>query len=197
MGENRDEELQNIISRAVAGDKVAFSMLYDCTIRNVSGTVRFLLDDKAGFEDVVQEIYIEVYKSLPKFDLGRSFHSWVIGIAIRQVNSYRRKTWRLFRLLEKNRQYETQGIEPDFAANVADRLDSRELVEQIDRLPYKYRQVIVLRYLHEYSQEEIARVLGIPIGTVKSRIHTALRKLKGGRSAEEYFLRKVGERHGL
>ncbi|MED4731334.1 sigma-70 family RNA polymerase sigma factor [Aneurinibacillus migulanus] len=197
MTENRDEELRNIISQAASGDKEAFGRLYDCTIQDISGTVRFLLNDKTGFEDVIQEIYIEVYKSLPKFDLSRSFRSWVIGIAVRQVNNYRRKTWRLFRLLEKNRQYETQDMEPDFTASVANRLDSRELIEQIDRLPYKYRQVIVLRYLHEYSQEEIARILEIPVGTVKSRIHSALKKLRGGRSAEEYFLQKVGERHGL
>jgi RNA polymerase sigma-70 factor (ECF subfamily) len=196
VSEKENGDLRDTIRRAVNGDREAFGKLYDCTIRDVSGTVRFLLEDKTNVEDVIQDIYLEVYTSLPKFDVARSFRSWVIGIAVRQVHNYRRKSWRLFRLLEKKQRYAVSETEPDFAGGVVDRLDSQELIRQIDSLPYKHRQVIVLRYLHEYSQEEIARILDIPVGTVKSRIHAALRKLRQEQGEGGYFLRKAGEHHG-
>ncbi|MRU04757.1 sigma-70 family RNA polymerase sigma factor, partial [Bacillus anthracis] len=60
------------------------------------------------------------------------------------------------------------------------------------KLPYKLKQVIILRYLHDYSQEEVAQILHIPIGTVKSRIHAALKKLRQKEQIEEIFLGEVG-----
>ncbi|AMA74344.1 MULTISPECIES: sigma-70 family RNA polymerase sigma factor [Aneurinibacillus] len=194
--EQENEELLENIRRSIAGDREAFARIYDCTVRDVTGTVRFLLEDRASAEDVIQEIYIEIYKSLPKFNPARSFRSWVIGIAIRQVNNYRRRRWRLFRLLAKNQQYTSQETEPDFSGEVADRLDSLEVIRLVDNLPYKYKQVIVLRYLYEYSQEEIARILDIPVGTVKSRLHFALEKLRNISYTNAYSLGKAGESHG-
>ncbi|MDE1399007.1 sigma-70 family RNA polymerase sigma factor, partial [Bacillus licheniformis] len=79
---------------------------------------------------------------------------------------------------------------------VADRLDSLEVIRLVDNLPYKYKQVIVLRYLYEYSQEEIARILDIPVGTVKSRLHFALEKLRNISYTNAYSLGKAGESHG-
>jgi RNA polymerase sigma-70 factor (ECF subfamily) len=105
MRGTNEEEVAMLIQQSLTGDKAAFSRIYDLTVQDMIGTVRFLLEDRASMEDVIQEIYIEAYKSLEKFDRTRSFRSWMIGIAIRQVNNYRRKTWRLFRLLEKKQQY--------------------------------------------------------------------------------------------
>jgi RNA polymerase sigma-70 factor (ECF subfamily) len=197
MRGTNEEEVAMLIQQSLTGDKAAFSRIYDLTVQDVMGTVRFLLEDRASMEDVIQEIYIEAYKSLEKFDLTRSFRSWMIGIAIRQVNNYRRKTWRLFRLLEKKQQYAVVNAEPDVANAVADRLEHQQWIAQIEKLPYKYRQVIVLRYLHDYSQAEIAHILNIPVGTVKSRIHCALQKLRKKQTDATYFFREAGERHGI
>ncbi|WCN37334.1 sigma-70 family RNA polymerase sigma factor [Aneurinibacillus uraniidurans] len=197
MRETNEEEVNVLIHQSLTGDKTAFSQLYDRTIRDVMGTVRFLLEDRTVMEDVVQEIYIEVYRSLAKFDSTRSFRSWVTGIAVRQVHNYRRKTWRLFRLLEKKQRYTSVEVEPDVANAIADKLEHQQWIEQIQELPYKYKQVIVLRYLHEYSQDEIAHILGIPVGTVKSRIHSALQKLRKKQTNATHFFGEAGERHGV
>lgn len=65
----------------------------------------------------------------------------------------------------------------------------------MERLPYKLKQVVILHYLNEYNQEEIADALGIPLGTVKSRIHAALKKLRSKRSSEILHMGKVEDLH--
>ncbi|MNI95983.1 ECF RNA polymerase sigma factor SigW [compost metagenome] len=65
----------------------------------------------------------------------------------------------------------------------------------MNRLPFKLKQVIILHYLQEYSQEEIAAILEIPLGTVKSRIHAALQKLRQKRQADIIRIRKVEDMH--
>ncbi len=60
-------------------------------------------------------------------------------------------------------------------------------------LPYKLKQVIILRYLHDYSQEEVANILDIPVGTVKSRIYAALKKLRQKEHGGNIILKEVGD----
>ncbi|MNY71690.1 RNA polymerase sigma-E factor [compost metagenome] len=69
------------------------------------------------------------------------------------------------------------------------------LMDKVKSLPYKLRQVIVLHYLQEYSQEEAAAILGIPLGTVKSRIHAALQKLRRKQKADTIRIGKVEDLH--
>ncbi|WP_236692999.1 sigma-70 family RNA polymerase sigma factor [Aneurinibacillus tyrosinisolvens] len=191
------EEMNKLIDRTIAGDREAFGEIYEKTIDNVSRTVHFLLGDKSSFDDVLQEIYLQIYKSLPGFDRKRPFRPWVTGIAIRQVNSYRRKNWMLFRIAAKKREQEEEKTEPDFSGDVVDRLENEELLRQIESLPYKLKQVVILRYLHDYSQEEVAQILDIPAGTVKSRIHSALQKLRKKQESSIHFFREAGSRYEL
>ncbi len=79
-----------------------------------------------------------------------------------------------------------------FSNDVVSKISNQKLIELIHKLPYKLKQVIILRYLHDYSQEEVAQILHIPIGTVKSRIHAALKKLRQKEQVEEIFLGEVG-----
>ncbi|SIR41885.1 RNA polymerase sigma-70 factor, ECF subfamily [Paenibacillus macquariensis] len=66
----------------------------------------------------------------------------------------------------------------DFTHEVVDKLSNHSLLMNVEHLPYKLKQVVILHYLSEYSQEEVANILRIPLGTVKSRIHAALQKLR-------------------
>lgn len=80
----------------------------------------------------------------------------------------------------------------DFSNDVVSKISNQKLIKLIHKLPYKLKQVIILRYLHDYTQEEVAHILHIPIGTVKSRIHAALKKLRQKEQVEEIFLGEVG-----
>lgn len=185
---------EELVTLALAGDRQAFDRLYDQTIQVIYRTVHFLVGNSSDAEDIVQETYVEMYRNLSKFKEGRAFQPWLIGIAIRQVNAYRRKKWMRFRLFQKASGQGTE-IEADFAPDVVDRLANRELVAMLEQLPYKLKQVVILRYLNEYSQEEVAAILEIPVGTVKSRLHAALSKLRG-LSKTGFQMSQEVEKHG-
>ncbi|MED1917927.1 sigma-70 family RNA polymerase sigma factor [Bacillus thuringiensis] len=187
---------EDLIRLAAAGDQSAFGMLYDQTVDEVAVTVHFLLGDKQARDDVLQEIFLEVYRSLPRFEIGRPFRPWITGIAIRQINNHRRKKWKWFQLFAKQQQYTHTNAAPDFSGDVVRKMDNLLLLEKINQLPYKYREVIILRYLQEYAQDEVAHILQIPVGTVKSRISTALRKLRSKYNKTLHFFTEVEKRHG-
>ncbi|MBJ8105104.1 MULTISPECIES: sigma-70 family RNA polymerase sigma factor [Bacillus cereus group] len=181
----------DLIQLTLSGNKEAYSELYDKTIQEIYKTAHFLIEDKADVDDVVQEIYIQLYESLRKYDSKKPFRPWLIGLAIKQIHSYRRKRWMRLRIVKKAEE-QRKPVQIDFSSDVVSKISNQKLIELIHKLPYKLKQVIILRYLHDYSQEEVAQILHIPIGTVKSRIHAALKKLRQKEQVEEIFLGEVG-----
>lgn len=181
----------DLIQLTLSGNKEAYSELYDKTIQEIYKTAHFLIEDKADVDDVVQEIYIQLYESLRKYDSEKPFRPWLIGLAIKQIHSYRRKRWMRLRIVKKAEE-QRKPVQIDFSSDVVSKISNQKLIELIHKLPYKLKQVIILRYLHDYSQEEVAQILHIPIGTVKYRIHAALKKLRQKEQVEEIFLGEVG-----
>ncbi|WP_342719192.1 sigma-70 family RNA polymerase sigma factor [Bacillus paramycoides] len=181
----------DLIQLTLSGNKEAYSKLYDKTIQGVYKTAHFLIEDKMDVDDVVQEIYIQLYESLRKYDSEKPFRPWLIGLAIKQIHSYRRQRWMRIRIIKKAEE-QRKPVQIDFSNDVVSKISNKKLIELIHKLPYKLKQVIILRYLHDYSQEEVAQILHIPIGTVKSRIHAALKKLRQKEQVEEIFLGEVG-----
>ncbi|BCG57786.1 sigma-70 family RNA polymerase sigma factor [Paenibacillus sp. URB8-2] len=191
---NHPNEESQLAALVLAGSREAYSQLYERTITEVYRTVRFLIGGSSDTDDVVQEIYIQMYRSLGQYDAARPFRPWLMGVAMRQIRAYRRKRWNHIRLIKKAQQ---SGMiaDHDFSGEVADKLSYRPLIASVERLPYKLKQVVILHYLNEYNQEEIADALGIPLGTVKSRIHAALKKLRSKRSSEILHMGKVEDLH--
>lgn len=159
------------------GDGRAFEQLYNLTIRNVYRTLYFLCGaDQSDVEDIVQNVYLELYRCLSNYNRGSSFTAWLSGITVRQQQAYQRQKWKERR--RRERLYSVRDtdriIEADGTAHPA----AEEVKEQLDLLSDKLRQVIVLHYLSDLTQQEVADLLGIPVGTVKSRINLALRRLR-------------------
>ncbi|RAR38533.1 sigma factor, partial [Paenibacillus sp. MDMC362] len=75
---NHPSEYARLISLTLAGSRDAFGELYEATIKDVYNTVYFLIREPSDAEDVVQEIYIQVYRSLEKFDVSRPFRPWLM-----------------------------------------------------------------------------------------------------------------------
>ena len=173
-----------LIERILSDDKQAYNELYERTIPDIYKTTRFLIEDKADVDDLVQEIYIQLFKSLKKYDTNRPFKSWYMGIVMKQIQSYRRKRWMHVRIIKKAETLKQPAV-LDFSNEVVDKLTNQELVELVTQLPYKLQQVIILRYLNDFSQDEVARILEIPLGTVKSRINAALNKLRANEKGKK------------
>lgn len=170
-------ELNQLIKLILSGNQHAYGELYDRTIQDIYKSVHFLIDEKADVDDLVQDIYIQVYKSLKVYKSERPFKPWLMGIVMKEIQAYRRKRWMRFRIIKKATEYESGSV-LDFSNDIVDKITNQQLINLVNDLPFKLKQVIILRYLNEYSQEEVAKILEIPLGTVKSRIHAALKSLR-------------------
>ncbi|WP_081841141.1 sigma-70 family RNA polymerase sigma factor [Alicyclobacillus macrosporangiidus] len=187
-----------LIRRLQAQDETAFWELYDRTVTDVARLVHYLLENSSELEDVVQDIYVAVYRTLPQFDPARPFGPWLTGIVIRQVSAHRRRQWRLGRLKEalvRSVDVRVGGIHSDIADDVTESLERQALVQSIRSLPPKLKTVVVLHYLHDYTRREIAEMLGIPPGTVASRLRLAMGILR--RKHGDHVLEGGVEEHGF
>ncbi|MDF2662488.1 MAG: polymerase sigma factor [Paenibacillus sp.] len=160
------------------GDTESFGQLYALTRLDVYRTVYFLLNDKQDTPDVVSEVYMELLRCLKDYKEDKPFRSWLNGLTVRQARNWNRRLWRKFRLSERNKTLEIRLPEVDAAHEVLRSESRNELWTRIEQLPFKLKAVIVLRYYQDCPLEEIADILGIPTGTVKSRHHLALKKLR-------------------
>ncbi len=170
-------ELKEWLQRMTSGDQQAFQVIYEFTCKDIYRTVAFLVVDKQDVEDIVNEVYIQIWKSVVNYDVNRSFRFWLHGLIVKQVQDWRRKSWRRFRIFEKKKMYaQDQFYIVD--EDILHKETRNELGELVQKLSYKHREVIIMRYFHEYSLDEIATLLNKPVGTVKSRLHTALKRLR-------------------
>lgn len=159
------------------GDGRAFEQLYNLTIRNVYRTLYFLCGaDRGDVEDIVQNVYLELYRCLSNYNKGSSFTAWLSGITLRQQQAYKRQKWKERR--RRERLCSVRDTDRIIAADGTSHSPAEEIKGQLDLLSDKLRQVIVLHYLSDLTQQEVADLLGIPVGTVKSRINLALRRLR-------------------
>lgn len=117
--------------------------------------------------DVIQEVLIKAHSKLHTLRDERYFKTWLFRILINECNTMRKK---------QKRKFNTEsGVLDNLQANDK---DYRELYTGIDSLKEERRQVIILYYVNGYSTAEIADMLKIPVGTVKSRLHNARKELK-------------------
>ncbi|MGD8192206.1 sigma-70 family RNA polymerase sigma factor [Brevibacillus ginsengisoli] len=183
-----DMELYTWIKRVMNKDQAAFEILYEYTRDDIFRTVTFLMNNQSDVQDIVNEVYIQLWRSLPNYDPRRPFHLWLHGLVIRQVSNWRRKVWRMFRLLERSRLEERETELPATEHRIVMKETNQELLQAIARLSYKLRVVIVYRYFHDYTLEQIAALLNIPVGTVKSRHHLALKEMR-----KQYTTQGIGK----
>lgn len=172
-----DKDLLPWLENATLGDESAFQLVYQATHRDVYRTVAFLVYDKQDIEDIVNEVYLRMWRSFHAYDSSRPFRFWLHGIIVRQVQDWKRKAWRRIRLLERNRQTTREYFDWTDKAVLQSEMQ-HELFTLVRQLSYKLRVVVILRYFHDYTLEEIAALLQIPVGTVKSRHHLALKELR-------------------
>ena len=154
-----------------AGDPQALAALIDRWRAPLYAFVWRRVGD--GADDLFQESWIRVSRARDRFDRSRRFSTWLFQIA----NNLCRDRWR--RLDARRRAFdtfrdETRASGADVAAAPQLPPDG-ELMRLLDRLPDRLREVLVLRHYHDLAEAEIAEVLGIPRGTVKSRLHAAVR----------------------
>jgi RNA polymerase sigma-70 factor, ECF subfamily len=176
-----------------SGTEQAYETLIDRYQQPVYNLVYRLMDDPSESPDVVQEIFLKVFRNIGNFRGNSSLKTWIYRIAFNEAYNHRRWFTRHKRQeigLEANEddQFSYGDVLPDTGRSAFDMVSDREMhsliEEALGELNPAFRAAVVLRDIEELSYEEIAEVLQVSLGTVKSRIlrgREALKKALAGR----------------
>ena len=167
-----------LIARAVSGDDGAFRRLYDGHRVDVARLVYRMLGARSDLEDVVQEVFVQVYKSLKDFRGQSKFSTWLHRVTVNVVLMHRRSA-RSRPAFTDSLPVEPVGKEdarPDEDAERRERV--RAFGRLLDRLADKKRIVFVLHELEGLPPSELARIVGAPVLTVRTRLFYARRELE-------------------
>ena len=172
-----DAELLRAVAR---GDESAFARVYDRYSPILLGLMLRILRSRAEAEDVLQEVFLQVWQRAHSFDAerGRAF-TWLVTLARSRAIDRLRSVGSRERAAQRSAEDAPPESEPtEWADAAAVRAERAEAVrEALAELPEEQRQVLVLAYLEGMSQSEIAAAKNQPLGTVKTRTRSALRKL--------------------
>ena len=172
---------QQLVVRAQAGDKRAFELLVIKYQRKVERLLSRIIRDQTEIEDVTQEAFIKAYRALANFRGESAFYTWLYRIAVNTAKNYLMGLGRRAPTTTGSDAEEAEGFEDasglrDIATPEAQLMSKQigEIVNStIDKLPEELKTAIILREIEGLSYEEIAEIMGCPIGTVRSRIFRA------------------------
>jgi RNA polymerase sigma-70 factor (ECF subfamily) len=174
----------DLLRRAQAGDEAAFGLIMRTHYERTFRLVCAILHNEADARDVCQEVWLTVWKQLGTFRGDARFTTWLHPIATRRALDQLRKRRRWFdRFLpfDPGDAAVASAPEPVTTDDASQQLEGAENIARVRAalasLPPKHRAVLALRELEGQSYEEIAQAVGIPVGTVMSRLHHARRLL--------------------
>lgn len=157
-----------------APDEEAFAQLFAQYHRLVYKTAYLMLGDAAEAEDALQEVFLKVHRALGRYDSRKAaLSTWLHRITVNHCLNVRRRRRVVLVPLDDI------ATPASGAASAYERIgDADAMMRALDRLSEKLRTAVILRYYLDLSHEEMARTLGVPVGTVKSRIAAALTALR-------------------
>ncbi len=173
------ETTNALLLRVATGDQRAFSELYDVIAPRMLGLVRHVLRDHAQSEEVVQEVLLEVWQTAPRFDPNKGKAvTWMLTMAhrraidrVRSAQSSRDRDTKIG-IRDLDREYDS------VAESVEIRIEHDRVEKALSRLTELQRQAVELAYYGGYSHSEVSAMLGVPMGTVKTRLRDGMMRLR-------------------
>ncbi|CAN5542796.1 sigma-70 family RNA polymerase sigma factor [soil metagenome] len=174
-----DRFAERLIERVAAGDRAAFAELFDEFAPRAYRRIRAVLRDTAQSEEVMQDVFLEIWQQAARFEPGRgSVAGWIL------TRAHARAVDRV-RSAEADRARDTRvglrDFEPGYdsvAETVELRVESERVVRALAQLSELQREALVLAFAGNLTHVEVAERLQVPLGTAKSRIHDGLRQLR-------------------
>ncbi len=168
---------EELIARLHTRDEAAFSYLYDNYAAALNGIIIRMVDEAQLAEDILQEAFLKIWNNFKQYDSskGRLF-TWMINITRNlTIDMLRSKGYKKQKKISQNENsvsdYSDKSLNPD-------RFDSIGLRKQLQKLKPDQKIIIDLAYFNGYTQEEISKEMNIPLGTVKTRMRTAIMELR-------------------
>ena len=202
----RSQEEAAIVAELKAGSEAAYAWLIGEFQQPVYGLVYRIVNDPADAADTTQDVFLKVFRGMKHFHGSSSLKTWIYRIALHEAAN-RRRWW--FRHKAKETSIEPveseAGVGEAMQAALTDPAESpfdsvahhevqRRVEEEVKKMPEPYRTTLILRDLEDMSYEEIAEVLEISLGTVKSRLTRGREILRQKLAA---YVREVGNELGL
>ena len=179
-----------LVVQAQHGSEEAFTQLVEAYQTHVYNLCYRMLGEAESAEDASQETFLRAFQHLHRYDHGRPFATWLLSIAAHYCIDRLRRRKFLWLSLEEDaldEAFASDALEPD--DEVLRNENAQEIAILLERLSPAYRLVVVLKYWHEQSVEEIARTTGDSAGAVKVKLHRARQAL-----AREMTCRTTAER---
>lgn len=166
-----------------------FEALFNPLLSMAFGTAMRLTRNHAEAEDLVQDAALLAFRGFDSFERGTNFKAWFFRILTNAFYSRHRKEKHdranlsteevpAMYLYARTAEAGLHGQESDPAASIMDRIDTEQVAEALESLPTEYRVVATLYFMEDFSYQQIAEMVGCPVGTVRSRLHRGRRMLQ-------------------
>jgi RNA polymerase sigma-70 factor (ECF subfamily) len=185
---------KQLAEQANKGDSDAFVQLVDLYKDKIFHLGFRMLGNSHEAEDIVQETFLRVYTNLHRYDDSHKFSTWIYRIGTNICIDRLRKRKGTYSLDAET--HDGEGVEGYALLASQENTPENQLLvseaqkhirEVIDKLPEKYKSVIVLRYMHDLSLQEISDVLQMPVTTIKTRVHRGREYLRQKMDREKYL----------
>jgi len=158
-------------------DQKAFAYLYDNYSKALFNVVDYIVNDQEESEDLIQQVFLKIWNNFPSYDPGKGrLYTWMLNIARNlAIDCKRSKHQKIKSKMQKTGDavYEKQGLFDQDHSHEAIGLKAI-----LDRLSEDHRSILGLAYFEGYTQEEISKLLNMPLGTVKTKVRQAILTLR-------------------
>jgi RNA polymerase sigma-70 factor (ECF subfamily) len=169
---NPDKQLENIVIRCKAGERQAFEKLFELYQPRLKYYVR-RLDSGSETDDILQDIWISVFRKIRKLKENNSFPIWLYRIARNEIFGRLRNNEKFVELPEEKGNLQYCDDNHEFSAE-----DAKRLHNALNKIQPYHREVLTLFFIEQMTYQQIAEVVGCSIGTVRSRIFYAKQSLR-------------------
>lgn len=159
-----------LINKAKEGNKSALNTLLKDNLNILKGYVVKMVGDPHLAQDIIQDTMLKAVLNINKFEPKAKFSTWLVKIATNVYRDYLRKN-KFYELIEEGLADKGKQVEDTVISNY----EYKEIMKIILKLPYEKRAVFILKHYYGYKYEEISEIIDCPIGTVRSRLHNAVK----------------------
>jgi RNA polymerase sigma-70 factor (ECF subfamily) len=174
MGPHTDQSDETLAVQAQQGDQEAVSVLVRRHSGRLYGFLQRYHPDRDDCDDLLQETWVRALANLDRFDPGKRFTTWLFQIALNLSRDLARRGQVRARF-RKGAQKMQQG---NAGGTAEEKVDAMKAMQAIETLPQQQKEVLLLRYYHGLPEAEVSEILGCPRGTVKSRLHGAVKAVR-------------------